>query len=277
MRKTLEYAVRILFGICLCLLSVILIHYGRRIFIADSFRIPSSSMSPTLNPGDRVLVNKLLFGPRIYTGFDFSRDAPLRCLRLPGIRDVRPGDVIVFNFPFGYDDWSRIEFRINYVFCKRVAGCPGDRIGITDGHCWNSRIPGSIGIPERQDALESTPDSIFIRNNCLTAIPLSRPYWSIKNMGPLSVPAKGDYVKLTPFTASLYRHIIEYETGLSLICGADGDILLDGRRILEYKFTRNWYFALGDNSPDSNDSRYWGFIPEDFIIGIVSGLSLRTQ
>ena len=69
-------------------------HFGRRIFITERFKIPSESMKPTLVPGDKVWVNKLLYGARIYTSFDFEDHAPLKCFRMPGIRKIRPGDVI---------------------------------------------------------------------------------------------------------------------------------------------------------------------------------------
>ena len=262
MKSIVRDTLRILLWIYLSVSGIILLHFGRRILVADSFRIPSSSMSPTLMPGDRVMVNKLLFGPRIYTSLDFSAHAPLHSIRLPGIRDIRPGDVIVFNFPFGYDDWSRIEFRINYVYCKRVVGCPGDRIGIVGGHCWNDRVLRPIGNVGNQERLRQTPDSILMQHLSYHAIPLSMPVWSSRNMGPLTVPARGMSISLTEFNRELYRLVIRYETGAP-------PEELDSE---EYTFTQNWYFALGDNTPDSQDSRYWGFIPESFIVGIVPGV-----
>ncbi len=270
MRTTLKNIIRTILWTYLVVLGIVLLHYGRRILIADTFRIPSTSMWPTLNPGDRIVVNKLLFGPRIYTSFDFSAHAPLRCIRLPGVRKIRPGDVIVFNFPFGGDEWSRIEFRINYVYCKRVTGCPGDRIGITEGHCWNDRIMRPIGLTERQEALRDTPDSVLLQKLSYFTIPLSMPVWNSRNMGPLTVPARGLTVRMTPFNALLYQHVIEYETSGNLTVADDGAVMLDGTPINEYTFAQDWYFALGDNTPDSQDSRFWGFIPENFIIGIVS-------
>lgn len=98
--KKWKTILKVFLWIYLTSLILTLLHFGRRILVADSFRIPSASMSPTLIPGDRVTVNKLLFGPRIYTSLDFSPKAPLRCIRLPGIREIKPGDIIVFNFPF---------------------------------------------------------------------------------------------------------------------------------------------------------------------------------
>lgn len=270
--KKWKTVLKVFLWIYLTSLILTLLHFGRRILVSDSFHIPSASMSPTLMPGDRVTVNKLLFGPRIYTSLDFSPGAPLHCIRFPGIREIEPGDIIVFNFPFGGADWSHIEFRINHVYCKRVLGCPGDTIGITDGHCWNSRMPGCIGIAENQERLLMMPDSILWQNWSFRTIPLTLPVWDVRNMGPLAVPVKGMTIRLTELTAELYRHVIEYETGSALKAKSGGGYQIGPMNARQYRFTQNWYFALGDNSTDSQDSRFWGFIPEDFIVGIVASV-----
>ena len=228
--------------------------------LAEKYNIPSESMSPTLVSGDKIWVNKLLFGARIYKSFDFDDHAPLRCFRLPGIRKVRSGDVICFNKPYGYEDSDKIEFKINSVFCKRVLGLPGDRIGAVDGHCWNDKVLRPIGVVEEQEKLRWMFDSVFIWNNIFEVIPSSVHKWNIKNWGPVIVPAKGMTVNLDSLTRELYRHVIEYETGNMM-----------SNDLEKYTFKGDYYFAVGDNAMDSYDSRYWGFIPEDFIIGIVGG------
>lgn len=90
-------------------------------------------MSPTLIAGDRILANKLVAGARIYKKIEFGKDIPLRSFRMPGLREVRPNDVVIFNAPRGYDR-GRIEFRINYVYTKRCIGAPGDSISIREGY-----------------------------------------------------------------------------------------------------------------------------------------------
>ena len=270
MKKNLKGGIRLFLWIVTVAVGTVLVHYANRILLTDSFVIPGSSMSPTLNKGDRVYVCKPLFGPRIYTSLKFTRGEPLHSIRLPGLRKIRPGDVIVFNYPFGHDDWSRIEFRINYVYCKRVLGCPGDRIGIAEGHSWNDRILRPIGVLENQEMLRNSRDSIASVGYLFNAIPLSLPEWNVLDMGPLTVPAENLTVQMTAFNAELYRLVIEYETGLRLTVSDCGVTLSDGTAIREYTFRQNWYFALGDNSPDSRDSRYFGFIPESFIVGIVT-------
>ena len=259
-KKIVGNIFKFLLIIYLSILSLFCIRVIIMAFFCDSFIIPTSSMSPSLLPGNKVKVNKLLMGGRIYTKFDFENHARLSCFRMPGFSEVNPGDVICFNNPHGYDNNSKIEFMINNVFCKRVLGTPGDRIGAVDGHYWNDRVLRPIGVVQEQEKLRWMFDSVFIWRQCYDVIPLSRSGWNIKNWGPLTVPAKGLTLPLDDFTRQLYCQVIEYETGEPL-----------DDTITEYTFQQDYYFAVGDNAMDSYDSRYWGFIPEDFIIGIVAG------
>ena len=80
--------------VVLALAALPLLHYGRMALVCDSFVVRGRSMEPTLHQGERVWVNKLIMGPRIYTCFDFSHDT-LACFRLPGFRSPRVGDIAV--------------------------------------------------------------------------------------------------------------------------------------------------------------------------------------
>jgi signal peptidase I len=264
-----DVAIDILFLATIVVVGIGCFHYGRRIFIAEKFIIPTYSMYPTLIPGDRIMVNKLYHGARLYRSFDFSDHAPMESLRMPGFRKIRPGDLVVFNEVHPYGDWSKIEFKINKVFCKRVLGTPGDSISIVDGINRNNRHDGPIGLLEAQQRMNSMPDSLFMQNFCLMAYPMWRSPWTIKNMGPLYVPAKGDYIPLDEWHCTLYGQIIEYETSKHLEY-KDGTALLDSIPTDIYTFQDDYYYMLGDNSPDSNDSRYWGFVPGRFIVGVAT-------
>lgn len=260
---------KVIHGLYLFLIWMIIImglHYCRRIFIADRFRIPTQSMSPTLVPGNHVWVDKLLYGGRIYTSLNFEDHAPLKCFRMPGLRKIRPGDVICFNFPLGYDKWTEIEFKINYVYCKRVVGTPGDTIGIKEGITWNNNYKGTIGILENQMKIKDTPDSILWRTTFMATMPFTMPMWTIKNFGPLYIPQKGVTIELDSIGRAIYGPVIEYETAS---WPADD--------MTSHTFRHDYYFAMGDNSLESQDSRYWGFIPEDFVIGIVGGKKVRNN
>lgn len=252
--------------VLLIFVIVVVLHFSRRIFIAESFKVPSDSMRPTLVPGDKIWVNKLLYGARIYTSFNFDDHAPLKCFRMPGLREIRPNDVICFNYPLGYDKWTKIEFKINYVYCKRVVGTPGDTIGVTDGVTWNSNYDGTIGLLQEQLKIRETPDSILWRTKFMGTMPFTMPMWTMKNFGPLYIPQKGVTIELDSVGRAIYGPVIEFESGM----WPDSTVTC-------HTFQHDYLFAFGDNSLDSNDSRYWGFIPEDFIIGIVGGKKVRNN
>lgn len=243
-----------------------------RAFVCDQFVIPSSSMEPTLIPGDRILVNKLIAGARIYKLLDFGEDIPLESFRTPGLRRVRVNDILVFNAPHGYER-GRIEFKINYVYAKRCIGTPGDSIRITDGRFCNNRFDGIIGDTARQRQLAAIPDSLFSRGTMRAFPGDDRLFgWTIKEMGPLYVPRAHDTVTMDERNTKLYGLIVEYETGGRLQFG-NGRAELDGVPLERYVFDRNYYYLCGDNVVDSRDSRYLGFIPEEFIIGVVRRIS----
>jgi signal peptidase I len=90
--------------------------------------------------------------------------------------------------------------------------------------------------------------------------------WNIDNFGPLLLPKKGWTVTLNDSTLALYRRAIEvYENNKVRANGKD--ILINGKKTNSYIFKMNYYWMMGDNRHDSLDSRFWGYVPEDHIIG----------
>lgn len=233
------------------------------IFVLDSFLIKGNSMEPTLRSGQRVYVCKLLMGARIYKNYDFS-SSKLSSFRMPGLRKPKIGDVLVFNYPYARSK-DTIGFRINYVYAKRCLGTPGDSVSIVDGFYRgkNGRLLGEI-VPQKR--LHALQDSLLMKmNGCYFTIDGR----NIKNFGPVYVPGKGDKVTLGKSEFSWYRKLIRFETGVEPEINTMGHVLLDGSSVTEYEFKGNWYFLGGDNVLDSRDSRYFGLVPEEYIVGII--------
>lgn len=260
--------------ILMLIIVAILLWCGKlavRIFCFDTFVIPSHSMEPTLIPGDKIIVNKILYGARIYRDFNFSRDGvTLHSFRTNGLRDIQRGDIVVFNMPY-HDGCDTMKFIINYVYCKRCIGQPGDSVSIRNGYYINDNTPDTLGCKEMQSMLAQTPDSLL--GNIMPTIPYDNhmAQWTIKDFGPLYIPRRGDRIDITPTTATLYRLLIEWERHCRLTIDWQHNRVLAGRHpISRHTFTHDYFFMAGDNAPDSRDSRYIGLIPDDYIIGIAT-------
>ena len=90
--------------------------------------------------------------------------------------------------------------------------------------------------------------------------------WTETNLGPIHIPAKEETIVLTPDNISMYKRVIGVYEGRDLQIKDDG-IYIDGVKTDKYTFQQNYYFMMGDNRNNSEDSRMWGFVPEDHIVG----------
>ena len=100
--------------------------------------------------------------------------------------------------------------------------------------------------------------------------------WTRDYFGPLWIPRKGATVTLDAETLPLYERIIRDYEHNTLECTPEG-ILVNGEAATSYTFKQDYYFMMGDNRHNSLDSRYWGFVPEDHIVGSPAIIWLSTD
>ncbi len=304
-----------------------------RVFFIEIFSIPSGSMEDTLITGDKILVNKLTYGPELprspfeipWINLFFYMNKEARAdmdslwwdsKRLSGYSRIKRGDVMVFRHP----TWGR---RDNY-FVKRCVGLPGDLLQIKDAdlkingeNCkeqgyvkkrygvWENNeellfhIADSLEINiygyglhrgenkltnelilnlrqkeilEEQTFIDSIISINIIKDSTTWLYPRENQFrWTIDNYGPILIPFKGMEIILDDFNYALYKRTINQLEGHKLT-KSEGRFYLDGieMKMYTYTFKNNYYFMMGDNRNNSNDSRYWGLVPEEKIVGKAS-------
>lgn len=266
LKKICDRTIEALFAVCL--LAVFWL--GVEVFCITSFRIPSDSMEPELLAGDNIWVEKLSYGTRLFDLKEAVKGNRVEINRLSGINKVKRGDVVVFHNPCP-NEWMKLEMDMMKYYVKRCAALPGDTFYIEHGIYKVKGYNEPIGNVEGQKEFSKTID----REGYDEDHPLMRVYpnnkftgWTPQTFGPLYIPQCGDSIPMHERNVLLYRNVIEWEQQKELVW-QDQEALLDGEVITGYRFTGNYYFMVGDKVENSRDSRYWGLVPEDFIVGKV--------
>ena len=233
-----------------------------------SFRIPTDSMQPTLQPGDNILVNKSIMGARIFNIWEAAEEKEVEIHRLPGLGKVKRNDVLVFHYPYPHKNDSLSMHLLKY-YVKRCIALPGDTMGIRKGHYYINGINETIGNIEAQKRIEKLQKE-NTRGIVMDAYPWDKYIdWTIQDFGPLHVPARGQTVAMDSTAVKLYRNLIEWEQKEKLTFQGK-EIFLGDSLIHEYRFRENYYFMGGDYMENSKDSRYWGLLPEPYIVGVAT-------
>ncbi len=227
-----------------------------KVFVLDAYRIPSTSMEQTLQIGDFLLVNKLAYGLRTPRYLPFLAQT-IPSFTLSFSQHIHRGDVIVFEFPGGIDEITCPE-HVSYV--KRCIGLPGDTLEIRSGLV----SVNNIFIPFPPHGIQPNRSNGNSWRQYPEMFPKGSTY-SPANYGPIFVPRQGDILNLEPTTIARWRMLIEREG--HTVRMEDDMILIDGTVTSTYRVRQNYYFVLGDNRDNSMDSRYWGFVPDDHVIG----------
>lgn len=257
------------------LLSVLLIICGLIVFwiiiqITSfvSFKIPSDSMEPALLPGDNILVNKWVMGGRIFDIWDASEKKDVKISRLPGFGKIKRNDVLVFNFPYP-GRWDSLGLNLKTYYVKRCVAVPGDTFEIRNAQYKVRGCDQILGNAISQKNLQQILSLSYGKNYGIVMHGFphdSLVNWSIKEFGPLYIPAKGASIKMNSINRALYKNAIEWEQKKKLMQRGES-FLLNDSIIQKYQFKENYYFVAGDKVMNSKDSRYWGLLPEKLIVG----------
>lgn len=222
-------------------------------------------MEPMLLAGDYITVNKWITGARIFNLRKALNGADVDVYRLPGLGKIKRNDVLVFNYPYPKKKDS-ISMDVMLYYVKRCIALPGDTIEIKNGFykVRGNQLP--LGNMEGQMLLRHivkpvehwTEKGVYPQDSMMK--------WTLLEFGPLYIPRRNALIKMNTVHGILYKNLIEWEQKRKLIrCG--NEILLGDSVIHYYRFQENYYFVAGDRVTNSDDSRYWGLLPETYIVG----------
>ena len=203
---------------------VLLVVFLLRSFVAEPFKIPSSSMRPTLEVGDFILVNKFTYGLRL----------PIVEQKVVPLSDPQRGDVVVFRYPV----------NPSQDFIKRVVGVGGDVVKYEDKKLTVNGQP----LPQVKDGTYSYLENLRFE--------------TLERFDETAHPAAGDKtytIGQNPQAAPVYPQNVRPFPNRDNCDYND--------RGFTCRVPAGHYFMMGDNRDNSDDSRYWGFVPDDHIRG----------
>jgi signal peptidase I len=222
-------------------------------------------MEDTILVGDFVLVNKFIYGSSSPKYIPFT-ETEIPFFRLPAFKEPKAKDIVVFEFPGDRDQLFATERGVNYV--KRCIGTPGDTIEIKDKVVFVNgkefwRPPFIKYYRGRYGSfLKPIPKGVAEPRIFPKGMP-----WNEDNYGPLVIPKKGMTIPLNRYNVEQWRTIIDREYGERVVDLKNGIVTINGLSVSSYTFKKDYFFMMGDNRDDSLDSRFWGLVARDMVVG----------
>jgi len=225
-------------------------------FVLASFEVPTGSMENEIMTGDFLLVNKFVFGGTTPKTIPFTTQR-IPSFGLPAFWRVERGDVIVFSFPGNRDEVEPPEFA---YYLKRCVGIAGDTVQVRDKVVYvNGKmapVPRNVKFVNNFTKPQGYAEpKIFPRGSAFNE----------DNYGPIVIPKKGDVVALTPDNFYAWEIFMRREGHTASM--RNGVTSVDGVEVKNYTVGRDYVFGMGDNRDNSLDGRFWGFIPEESVVG----------
>lgn len=223
-----------------------------------SFVVPTGSMESTVLAGEFLFVNKFKFGPSTPQIVPFL-NMPLPYYKLPPIFAPKQGDVIVFVFPGNREVAHPPAFE---YYLKRCVAVAGDSLRIRAGRVYVNGV--EYGLPEHAQFMGWTPEqrAMVSEADREATFPPGRGY-TRDDYGPIRIPKEGDVIRLTSENFHEWAVFIAREGHQ-----VNADLrTIDGQPATSYTVKRDYVFGMGDNRDNSLDSRFWGFIPEEDVVG----------